>query len=327
MVMASILPNVLRSKKKYNGLSSSMMGTSPVLGVKALAPSVGQLPAQPQPPSTPEPIFHPTDQAQTSTPGQLQPMKPRLPMTEEDYLKLQPNLDTYKFDQYDVEDPRTKQTLENRLKWAERSLQINPGNAQIMGEINELKNQLFGVNARNQISSYGKQYQTDAQKFRDSLTSSLSNTGQKFFQQMNPYILEDLNARGLASSESAVSREQADALKEIELENQRSLTNFDTGAFNTQQNINSDALSALLQGNQSGLDAALNFDAADLNRRYALEDADREQRLAEMLAKKKKKGDLTSSLLRLGGTAIGAYFGGPYGAAIGSKAGDLATRD
>jgi hypothetical protein len=155
-------------------------------------------------------------------------------------------------------------------------------------------------------SEYGHladQYTTDAGNYREKLAHVLADTGQQTFQMENPYILQDLNSRGLFTSPTAVNQAQADALKEIALDNSHQLSGFDTDVFNNTQNIRSTGTGASLQ------------------RLFDVQDQDREERLASYLAKRKSRDSLVSSLLTGAATIVGAYLGGPVGAAAGASVG------
>lgn len=182
---------------------------------------------------------------------------------------------------------------------------------------------------------------------RERLAGNLASMGQQTFERANPFILEDLNRRGLFTSESAVTGAQADALKDIALANQAQLTNYDVGQaseladtienierentgslanldtdfFKQEEAIKSGGLDKLIGGEESALTAALEARRAGVQRSFDLADADREERLARYLAKKQSRNQIVSSLIGLTGTIGGAVFGGPMGAAVGSQIG------
>jgi len=126
---------------------------------------------------------------------------------------------------------------------------------------------------------------------RDRISSSLNDYGAKLFEQTRPGVYEDLNARGVFTSPTAVSNANAQALKEIALENQRTLMDYD----NT-------ALSSLLQGDQDALDAALDLRRGKLEGDLAGQAAGREEALARDLAGKSNRNQLTGSLIGAGGS-------------------------
>jgi hypothetical protein len=140
---------------------------------------------------------------------------------------------------------------------------------------------------RAEYGALADRYTSDATSYRDKLASSLANTGQETFKMANPYILQDLNARGLFTSPTAVSEGQSQALKEIALDNNRSLQDFDTDVFNNIQNIRSTGVGSSLQ------------------RLFDVQDNDREERLARYLARRQSRDSLVNALI--GGTAS---FGG-----------------
>jgi hypothetical protein len=142
---------------------------------------------------------------------------------------------------------------------------------------------------RAEYGALADRYTSDATSYRDKLASSLANTGQETFKMANPYILQDLNARGLFTSPTAVSQGQSEALKEIALGNQQQLSGFDTDVFNNVQNIRATGTGASLQ------------------RLFDVQDQDREQRLATYLARRQSRDSLVSSLLGGAATLGGAY--------------------
>lgn len=139
--------------------------------------------------------------------------------------------------------------------------------------------------ALDEMTQYSNDYAARAKAYRDALAASLEKQGQQTFQQANPYILEDLNARGFATSPTATAQAQTDALKNIALQNQATLTNYDMGTF--------DQTEALKQ--------------AGLERDYALADQARADALAESLASRASRDSLTSGLMGLGGNVLQGY--------------------
>jgi polyhydroxyalkanoate synthesis regulator phasin len=142
---------------------------------------------------------------------------------------------------------------------------------------------------------FGDTASADILKTRDSLAQSLNDQGKQFFDQQNPAILEDLNSRGLLTSQSEVANKTARALKEIELNNQSYLRDFDTSALN-----------ARLQAQQDALDSGLDLRRGGLGQAGANAAADKEQALANSLADKNARNQLTGSLIGAGGSLLGA---------------------
>ena len=179
------------------------------------------------------------------------------------------------------------------------------GDLEAMARIEERKRQDLGLKQRGQINTFADEQQGRATDFRRGLAESLTKRGQDTFNLMNPSILEDLNSRGLFTSQTARDKSQADALKEIEIENQRQLLNFDTQSFNDISDIRGTGLSALLGGDQSALDAALELRKAGIQRKFDEADAAREQSFAEMLARRQSRDQMIQGLLGLGAGAFG----------------------
>ena len=175
------------------------------------------------------------------------------------------------------------------------------GDLEAMARLEEQKRKDLGLQQRGQINAFADEQQGRASSFRRGLAESLTNRGRETFNLMNPAILEDLNARGLFTSQTARDQSQANALKEIELANQDQLSRFDTQSFNDINDIRGTGLSALLGGDQSALDAALELRKTGIQRKFDEADAAREQSFAEMLARRKSRDQMIQSLLGLGG--------------------------
>lgn len=150
---------------------------------------------------------------------------------------------------------------------------------------------------RGQINEFGNQFQSNASDYRNKLAASLAQTGQQTFQQANPYILEDLHSRGLASSPTTVAQEQSRALQDIALKNQGILSDFDTSAFNQLNDIKGAGLNTFLGGNQDALDQALETRRAGLQRSFDVADQNRQQSYANYLAKRQSRDQLIQSLI------------------------------
>lgn len=178
------------------------------------------------------------------------------------------------------------------------------------GDINSLAAQeqmhrhLLGLQQQGQINKFADDQQAAAGKYRTDLASSLAKQGQDTFAMENPYILEDLNSRGLFSSESARNQSQSEALKEIALSNQRQLSDFDTQSFNNINDLRGSGLSALLGGDQSALDSALELKKAGIQRSWDQQSEQASRAQADMLARRQSRDNLLGSILGFGG-AIG----------------------
>lgn len=176
-----------------------------------------------------------------------------------------------------------------------------------LGKDEEFKRQMLGQKQRGQINALADSIQTKAGDFRKSLAGSLADSSQAFFNRLNPHILEDLNSRGLFTSQTARDQEQTNALQEIAQKDNDTLRGFDTDIFNQINDLRGTALSAELGGDQSALDSALELRKASIQRRFDEADAAREQNFAEMLARRKSRDGLIASILGLGGH-LGAGF-------------------
>lgn len=181
------------------------------------------------------------------------------------------------------------------------------GDLEAMARLEEYKRQALGQQQQKQILGFADETASRGADFRKSLAESLTKRGRETFDLMNPSILEDLNSRGLFTSQTARDQEQARALKEIELASQETLSDFDTNLFNEISDIRGTGLSALLGGDQSALDSALELRKAGTQRKFDEADAARERSFADMLAKRQSRDNLISSILG-GGFRLGSAF-------------------
>jgi hypothetical protein len=199
---------------------------------------------------------------------------------------------------------------------------------------------------REQIGQFATEFETSAEARRKALadrlaaqTGELETAGQaelgrygqdlatsrqKTFQQANPYILEDLNRRGLLTSETATADAQARKLAELEAADEANLgqarlglfedtqgfresganllNQFDTGVFEEGQNIRGSGLESYLGGNQAALEEALGLRRSKIERDFGLADAASERAFSSSLAKKQRSNDLLSAGIGAVGT-------------------------
>lgn len=168
----------------------------------------------------------------------------------------------------------------------------------------EQKRKALGKQQQEQILGFAGETEARGADFRKTLAESLASTGRGVFERENPNILEDLNARGLFTSQTARDQEQGRLMKDIALQEQESLRGFDTDLFNELQDIRGTGLSALLGGDQSALDSALSLRKAGIQRQFDEADAAREQSFAEMMAKRQSRDQLIGSIIGLGGAGL-----------------------
>lgn len=105
--------------------------------------------------------------------------------------------------------------------------------------VDELKP--FGLSEANTINMSADEYAKQAAAYRKALQDRLLAQGQEQFKQANPFILEDLNSRGFATSPSETANTQARYLADIALKNDQTLGAFDTNAFNEESNLRQQA--------------------------------------------------------------------------------------
>lgn len=188
----------------------------------------------------------------------------------------------------------------------------------------EAKRHALGVQQQGQINTFADQQQGVVADYRKILAQHLSDTAQDTFRQANPGILEDLNSRGLFTSQTGRDDAQNRALQELATQQQSALSNFDTSQFNNIQDIRGSGLSALLGGDQSALDSALELRKAGIQRSFDIADQQRQQAFQQMLANRSNRQQMIGSILGLGGTLGGAFLGGPIGASVGGRLGSTA---
>lgn len=138
-------------------------------------------------------------------------------------------------------------------------------------------------NPEGDYAALADRFGLDASKTREGLASSLTDSGTSLFKSANPYLLEDLNARGLFTSPSAVNQSQSDALGKIANENRTILNDYDTDVLNQRY--------AILGGGLGAKYDTINSVNQDAMSRY--------------LAKRSSRDSLISSVLG-GAGSIGA---------------------
>lgn len=173
------------------------------------------------------------------------------------------------------------------------------------GQSEKRKIEELATQQQGKINEFADEFSGSAKTFREQLAQSLAKNNQEAFELQNPYILEDLNSRGLFRSPTAVAGAQTEALKELEIGRQNSLLQFDTNAFGQEQDLRGGGLSHLIGGQMEGLNTALDARRTGLEMAYNQSMSAQESALAKSLARRKQRGDLTNSLIGAGGSIIG----------------------
>jgi len=174
----------------------------------------------------------------------------------------------------------------------------------------ERRRQELAQKQRDQIYGFADEYGTSAAERRSALATSLADLAQRTFEQANPFILEDLNSRGLFTSPSAVAGEQTNALKDLSIQSDERLNAFDTDVFNEISDIKGTGLSTLLGGDQDALDAALDLRRQKLGRQFDVQDQAADRAFAEYLAKRQSRDNLINSLIGGGSSIAGGILAG-----------------
>lgn len=173
----------------------------------------------------------------------------------------------------------------------------------------EAKRKALGLKQQTQINQFADEQQRAASMYRDKLAKSLADASQQTFQRANPALLEDLNSRGLFTSQTARDQEQGRLLSDLAREQNQQLSDFDTNVFSNINDIKGAGISALLGGDQSALDSALALRKAGIQRSFDQADIEAQNAFAKQLAKRQSYDNLLGSLLGTGGSIFGSYLG------------------
>lgn len=168
----------------------------------------------------------------------------------------------------------------------------------------ELKRKALGLQQQGQINEFANTMEGEVANYRKRLAQNLADTSQQTFNQAVPGLLEDLQSRGLFTSQTARDESTNRALQELATQQSNVLSNFDTEQFGNIQDLRGTALSALLGGDQSALDSALALRKAGIQRSFDVADQNAQNALAQSLAKRQSRDQLISSLIG-GGSSIG----------------------
>lgn len=171
----------------------------------------------------------------------------------------------------------------------------------------EAKRKALGLQQQQQINEFATQMEGDTSNYRKRLAQNLADTSQQTFNQAVPGLLEDLQSRGLFTSQTARDESTNRALQELATQQSNVLSNFDTEQFGNIQDLRGTALSALLGGDQSALDSALALRKANIQRSWDVADQNSQNALAQSLAKRQSRDQLMSSIIG-GGSQIGLGF-------------------
>lgn len=161
----------------------------------------------------------------------------------------------------------------------------------------------YGQDEKRTLLDSANEYARQAAAYRKALQQRLAEQSQEQFKQANPFILEDLNARGFATSPSETANTQSRYLADLALKNDQTLGAFDTNAFTEEQSMRERANMSPLELQRLGIE-----------RDYALADQERADALARELADQQSKDSMTSGLLGLGGNLLqGALLAKAFG--------------
>lgn len=174
-----------------------------------------------------------------------------------------------------------------------------------------------------------------------SFRGDLATSRQKTFEQANPFILEDLNTRGLFGSETAIANAQSQALTRLQatdesrfgqarfaggrrLEELRAgdvtrqegarrrveeiLGGFQTRAFGQEQELLGGGLEALIGGEQEALDSALALSRSRIQTNFDLSQSAADRLFARNIAKKNQQSSLIGSGIQAGGNILSSLF-------------------
>lgn len=160
------------------------------------------------------------------------------------------------------------------------------------------------------IGQFATDYEGTHAKRRADLAKSLSDYSSGMFEQMNPGILEDLNRRGLFNSPTAVAREQASALKGLNLDAQNRLMDFDVAGYGKMDEYGEQGLGARLGGQTQGMESAFEMGRSKLERTQGEQDAERDASLAKTLAQIEADAQKKAAKTQMWGNIIGGGLSG-----------------
>lgn len=180
----------------------------------------------------------------------------------------------------------------------------------------------------------------DARTARSSLEEGLDKRATGVFERQNPFLLEDLRARGLFTSPSAVADRQGEFIRDLELANQgtlsafdiqnfgdlqqlqaqistqdkRALSSLDFNLFGQEEDLRGAGLTSVLGGEQSALDfdiaGRLRQQERDFQTQFSTLQFEQEANLAQSLARRRSRDSLVSSLIGFGGSIGGGALSG-----------------
>jgi hypothetical protein len=178
-----------------------------------------------------------------------------------------------------------------------------------MAQQEEQKRSELGQQQQAQINKFAQEQEKSAADYRKQLAANLATTAQQTFQQQNPYILQDLNARGLFTSQTARDEAQNRALQELATRQSDILSNYDIEQARNINELRGTGLSALLGGQQAGLDTAFELKKAAIQSQMDAANVDRQNAFAQAMASEANRNNLISSVLGLGGMLGANYLG------------------
>lgn len=179
-----------------------------------------------------------------------------------------------------------------------------------LGESEAMGYSGLGESQAADITGYATGYEDTLAKRRGDLAKSLSDYSSGMFEQQNPGILEDLNKRGLLTSPTAVAREQANALKSLNLDAQNKLMDFDIAGYGKLDEYGEQALGTKLGGQTQGLESAFEMGRSKLEGRLGEEKEARDAALATQLANIEAEANKKAAKMGMWGNIIGGGLSG-----------------
>ncbi len=185
---------------------------------------------------------------------------------------------------------------------------------------NQARIENFATEFEAATQGFGEKFRTNIEGGLGRLQSGLAGSRQATFEQANPFILEDLNRRGLLSSGTATADAQARALAGLQagdegtiaqarLAAEQGLQRFQTGSFEQGQGLRSDALEALIGGEQAGLDRFFDASTARINKRFEDSQAAEDRNFQRSLARGSRGSGLAGAGIGAVGSVLGSFVG------------------
>lgn len=175
------------------------------------------------------------------------------------------------------------------------------------GELESRRN--LGELLSGKIGEFTEGFRGRAKTRLDELSETLLGIGQKQFERANPFLLQDLQSRGLATSPTAVRTTQEGALGDIALRNQDILRQEEGDIFRTGEGLLTSGLEASLAGEQTGVESVLDLLRSKLSQRLGFNETLRQQDFERGLSRSNQRASRQNALIGGVGSVLGGFLG------------------